>query len=334
MATVEVRDGRPVLVRTGGPELRREAALLTMVAGPGVPEVLVLDDDGTHVRLVTSVAPALPLAPGHLAAVLADVARVLARTHAAGLVHGSLSENHVLGAPGNVLVGGWEEAGPGDPATDVAELGRLLARHADGDRTLLSLAARATAAGAPTAASMAESLQAGATPSPGPARRLPTVVLAGLATALALVACGLVLSPRRGETVDPALAAAPARSTSTTAVSREATTTEATTTTWAAHRLRVMGNIVERDGERWTVGRPGDVVVLGDWDCDGEVTPAVLRPTTGQVWSFARWSAAGAPEAGRTLGTIRGATSARVSSNGRCDRLEVLTADGQSTTVG
>lgn len=38
------------------------------------------------------------------------------------------------------------------------------------------------------------------------------------------------------------------------------------------------------------VGRPGDEVVVGDWDCDGQPTPAVLRPATGEVFVFVEWA--------------------------------------------
>jgi hypothetical protein len=328
VATVEVREGRPVLVRTGGPWLRREAALLAAAAGPGVPEVVALEDDGTGVRLVTTLAPPLPLVRGELARVGAEVAAILARVHAAGVVHGPLHDEHVLGRPGAVLLGGWDAAGPGTPAADVAELGRLLERHAGGDRAVLALAARATADGAPAMAALAASLEDLAAPVATPRWRPPPLALGGVALAGGLVLAGLLLGSRSDPRPAPAtLGIPPAPTTSST-------TSTSSTTTWPAHRVHITGNVVERDGERWTVGRPGDVIVVGDWDCDGEVSPAVLRPATGRVWSFTGWSAAGAPEAGRTLATIPGATSVRVEPAGRCDRLRVIGADGQSTMVG
>jgi hypothetical protein len=54
---------------------------------------------------------------------------------------------------------------------------------------------------------------------------------------------------------------------------------------------------VHLDGERVTagdttyqVGQPGDVVALGDWDCDGQATAALIRPATGQVFVFDGWA--------------------------------------------
>lgn len=39
----------------------------------------------------------------------------------------------------------------------------------------------------------------------------------------------------------------------------------------------------------WTVGAPGDLVTVGDWDCDGRATLAVVSPTTGTASFFASW---------------------------------------------
>lgn len=42
------------------------------------------------------------------------------------------------------------------------------------------------------------------------------------------------------------------------------------------------------DGQ-WTVGSPGDFVTIGDWDCDGRSTLAVLSSSTGIVGFFSSW---------------------------------------------
>jgi hypothetical protein len=45
------------------------------------------------------------------------------------------------------------------------------------------------------------------------------------------------------------------------------------------------------DGYWWfALGRPGDVVLFGDWDCDGRDTPALYRPSSGTVHQFDRWA--------------------------------------------
>lgn len=53
------------------------------------------------------------------------------------------------------------------------------------------------------------------------------------------------------------------------------------------------GERVTVDGTTWVAGRPGDTVVVGDWDCDGVATVASLRPSSGEVFLFPRWSASG-----------------------------------------
>ncbi len=40
---------------------------------------------------------------------------------------------------------------------------------------------------------------------------------------------------------------------------------------------------------RWLIGQTDDLVAVGDWNCDGIATPAVLRPTSGEAFFFAVW---------------------------------------------
>lgn len=48
--------------------------------------------------------------------------------------------------------------------------------------------------------------------------------------------------------------------------------------------------VVQVADERWALGRPGDQITLGDWDCDGSATPAVYRQSTGDVFVFDAWA--------------------------------------------
>ncbi|MGH9137596.1 MAG: hypothetical protein ACRD0G_11195, partial [Acidimicrobiales bacterium] len=43
------------------------------------------------------------------------------------------------------------------------------------------------------------------------------------------------------------------------------------------------------DGQRYGIGRPGDEIRLGDWDCDGIDTPRLFRPATGGDLVFNQW---------------------------------------------
>ena len=40
---------------------------------------------------------------------------------------------------------------------------------------------------------------------------------------------------------------------------------------------------------RYAIGAPGDVVALGDWNCDGIDTPGLFRPSTGVISLFDAW---------------------------------------------
>lgn len=53
--------------------------------------------------------------------------------------------------------------------------------------------------------------------------------------------------------------------------------------------VQVDGTTIAVGDRRFELARAGEVVVLGDWDCDGTVAPAALRPDTGEVFAFPRW---------------------------------------------
>ncbi|MEJ7584496.1 MAG: hypothetical protein WKF43_10530 [Acidimicrobiales bacterium] len=53
---------------------------------------------------------------------------------------------------------------------------------------------------------------------------------------------------------------------------------------------RISGPQLTAAGVTYQVGRLGDLLSVGDWDCDGTATPAVLRRATGEVFVFPRWA--------------------------------------------
>ncbi|GIU85196.1 MAG: hypothetical protein KatS3mg008_1971 [Acidimicrobiales bacterium] len=75
------------------------------------------------------------------------------------------------------------------------------------------------------------------------------------------------------------------------------------------------------------VGDPDDVVVLGDWDCDGSSTPALLRRGTGEVFVFDRWPPRDGSLSATPVTEVSDATDLDVRRDGRCDVLYVETAD-------
>src|SRR5207248_1175153 len=146
----EVGADQPHAAVVDGPGVRAHAHARTALGEvderPGEPRALVIGI-GEPALLLARRAPFVGPRVVEQAQVAADVAAVLARAHAAGVVHGPLRPEHLLGGPGQVLVTGWTDAGAGDAADDVAELGRLLERIADGDGHLLATAGRAQAPG-------------------------------------------------------------------------------------------------------------------------------------------------------------------------------------------
>ena len=94
----------------------------------------------------------------------------------------------------------------------------------------------------------------------------------------------------------------------------------------------VAGLIHDRDGRRYAIGAEGDLVVIGDWDCDGVATPAIARPGTGQVAMFDRWPPPEATisesdaSARRVVDDLIGVELERGDGPGACDRLRVHTA--------
>jgi hypothetical protein len=301
---LEVRTGRLVSVRADG-DVDAEATLLRAIAGAGAPEV-VAGTPGPIGELVTTVLPPLRLGDLSLAETaesLAVVADVLARAHAVGIVHGPIRAEHLQGAPGNVLLGGWSTDAGGDVQQDVASLGQWIEQAAERHPELHAIARRARAADAPTATAIAASLRATGHGSERSGRQNHAqfgLLGVGLVATVVLIALAVV-APRGGATVD----------------AHTPPTTERSPA------------VVEHGGQQVRVGSPGDVVLHGRFTCQEEV-PAVFRPSTGQLWVFASWGAG----AGELVATRPGATEAGYRRDGSCDRLELRDAQGRWRAVG
>ena len=96
--------------------------------------------------------------------------------------------------------------------------------------------------------------------------------------------------------------------------------------------VRIDGAQVVVDGARYDVGAPGDAVAVADWDCDGTDTPAVVRPSTGDVFVFDAWATAEAPMPGRLLDRVPGAIAPETP-NGTCDVVPVVDVAGAHSAV-
>lgn len=91
---------------------------------------------------------------------------------------------------------------------------------------------------------------------------------------------------------------------------------------WHDGVLVVAGASPAERPRRYALGAPGDVVALGDWDCDGRATPGTYRPATGVVTLYGSWPGEGpglAPDTVRR--TPAGGGAEIVAGPGGCDDL-------------
>ncbi len=90
--------------------------------------------------------------------------------------------------------------------------------------------------------------------------------------------------------------------------------------------------IIDHRGRRYGVGQPGDKAVVGDWNCDGTPTLALLQPSTGVIAVFAGWPAPSQRLEADYVTVVDGATDLRNDPSGGCDQLRV-THPGGTTLI-
>ena len=88
------------------------------------------------------------------------------------------------------------------------------------------------------------------------------------------------------------------------------------------------GAVLEYGGHRYGVGAPGDFVQTGDWDCDGQATPVIVRPSTGHVVLFDAWPTPNQSISMPVRWQVEAPTGAEAVSHGSCDLLRVYTTAG------
>ena len=86
--------------------------------------------------------------------------------------------------------------------------------------------------------------------------------------------------------------------------------------------------VLEHGGRRYTIGTTGDFVETGDWDCDGQATAAIVRPSTGGIVLFDAWPAPGETIALPVRWSVDSPTGAEAVAHGECDLLRVYTTAG------
>lgn len=93
--------------------------------------------------------------------------------------------------------------------------------------------------------------------------------------------------------------------------------------------------VLTAGARRWQLGRAGDIAVTGDWTCTGRRNVTLLRPSSGEVFRFDGWAAAGNDVVGDRLGRVDGARAARAADlNGDgCHELVVERFDGTTAVL-
>ena len=335
-------DGRAVVVKvaggTGRERLRREAEVLRCLP-PGVaPELVELVEGADHTEMVSLRHGGLTFCDIALldrderAGALESLCGLVDTLHRAGWVHGSIEASHVLVDPGGQVrlasLGGASRPAPQHSAAMVAadnadfasvvfealdappgfarSFTRVRCRRATSRARRRLERSRGLLNGASTAAVLRD---AGVLRRPrGPGHRLsiPLVVAAGCACALGGVGAAWLTG---GGTPGP-----------------PSCSIEVDGTQHPCDGAEVADGVVTVAGRHFGVGDVGDEALVGDWDCDGSGTVALLRRGSGELFHFETWSAPGETVAAERVGEFRGATG--LESTRPCQLPQVRLEDG------
>jgi tRNA A-37 threonylcarbamoyl transferase component Bud32 len=97
--------------------------------------------------------------------------------------------------------------------------------------------------------------------------------------------------------------------------------------------VSVADGAVDVGGVRYAVGEPGDLLGVGDWDCDGAATVALVERASGRVFLFDRWAGPGEDVSVASSAVVAEPTGIEVVGDQACDVLVVTGADGTRTEV-
>ncbi len=329
-----------------------EAHMLQRASHPGVVEFISFDDETGTLRTQFAGDQTWKSSPpetlSELAKGVASVAATLSDLHTLAITHASLTADHiVLGADRRPILCDLSQAGDQDPSIDVAALGAVIHECLDqiGDgkpstrKALAALADRASHTDPekrPSAAALAAAsrqLVQTSQPTAGRSSGSSIKVLAGAAVLMAALAVLFWPSaddPLAIATLDEALPVtnppSPAPALSTQAADRP--TTPSTT---VAIEIPVEPLVLEHDGFRYAVGQSGDSAAIGDWDCDGAETAAILRPHSGQVYLFDTWPTDS--ETARVTPLTIPNSTATLDAGTDCGRLVLVDAAGEAVTL-
>jgi tRNA A-37 threonylcarbamoyl transferase component Bud32 len=160
-------------------------------------------------------------------------------------------------------------------------------------------------------------------------------IVAGAGAGLAVVALWAVLVPGQRTTTPGSTptAAAPAPPTPTPEPPSTVAPTPSPPPSQEMPRVVVVGNLVAIDDAWFELGRTGDIVRVGDWDCDGSSSPAVLRPASGEVFVFEGWVEGDATRRAEALTVVPGARDLSVVRSAGCDTLMAVDHSGHESVI-
>ncbi|MEM7141990.1 MAG: hypothetical protein AAF548_13270 [Actinomycetota bacterium] len=344
--TVSRREGRLIAVKSGvgdaAERRRHEGRVLARLDHPGVVELLEVIDDTDRCDILLGYAgtETWQVAPPSTDAAIVEGLAVLSATigdlHELGTTHGALTPDHVVVGPDRrPVLCGLADATSVDPTSrgrDITGLGELIsttsAAASPEIRVALAEIAAWCHAGEPSARAVTARLN-DLRPPTAARRRLPITRRHAVIAAVGISAAAVVVSVIRPsddprETVDEQTAPA-------TVVPAEPEPSTPSTTeppSGPAPSDAAEPVVVEHDGRRYGVGDVGDIVVVGDWNCDGIGTPALLQVASGHVARFDRWPEVGGEIAPTSQALHTGAVGLDVVPAGPCDRLRVIEPSG------
>lgn len=349
-----VRDVAETLARLGHPGI----ATVVDVADVDEGRIEVVTTLGTHGTLADRAA-AGPLGAAELRPVLAAVADALAAAHGAGVSHGHVSATNVVFRDARPLVTdfGLTEARTGrcEPlpfradVRDLAAMGAELLDPADRSGEADALRSVLRWAGDDPDATL-EDLRRGLTvspaggaaigppppapppggPQPAVRRRNRPAVLAGAAALIVglVVGAAAVLLPQPGGGASAAPAREPQLARSSPCPPAGGPLRADVDGDGCDEQIGWRSSVAElrypgSDGTllRFRIGRPGDDLVVGDWDCDGTATAGVVRPATGETFTFDAWAGAGETLTATPGPDLPVGAGAVVAGDGGCDRI-------------
>ncbi len=92
-------------------------------------------------------------------------------------------------------------------------------------------------------------------------------------------------------------------------------------------------NRIVHRGVAYELGGAGDVAAVVDPTCAGDERAVLLRPATGELFTFDGWASAGAEQPARLVTRVPGALTVAVTTSAACGSIDVILGDGSTVTI-